>query len=59
MISAGWHDALSQALLHGADLTGASGLTQEQVDHALGSERTLLPEGLRHPERWLSAEGDG
>jgi hypothetical protein len=48
---------LEQADLTGADMTRAVGLDQEQVDLAIGSETTVLPEGLRRPESWSRPEG--
>ena len=44
--------SLEGASLEGADLRGAVGLTQEQVDSALGDDETQLPEGLTRPEHW-------
>jgi len=48
---------LTWALLDGADLTGADlrqtkGLTQAQIDAAIGNSTTQLPEHLHMPERW-------
>ena len=43
---------LEGANLEGADLRGAVGLTQEQVDSALGDDETILPEGLTRPDHW-------
>jgi uncharacterized protein YjbI with pentapeptide repeats len=40
---------LSNSCLVGADLRGAGGLTQEQLNKACGDERTKLPEGLTIP----------
>lgn len=38
--------------LENADLRHATGLTQEQVNTALGDQNTILPEGLTRPARW-------
>jgi hypothetical protein len=35
---------------------GAKNLTQEQLEAAIGDERTRLPEGLARPEHWSKAE---
>jgi hypothetical protein len=43
---------LADALLDGADLSAASGLTQKEIDSAFGDEKTILPTGLKRPERW-------
>jgi uncharacterized protein YjbI with pentapeptide repeats len=43
---------LEKANLQGANLTDAKGLTQEQVDSAIGDERTMLPAGLTMPKSW-------
>src|SRR5215217_4937604 len=48
---------LQGAYLHGADLReanlqGATGLTQEQLEQATGDEHTQLPEGFEQPESW-------
>jgi hypothetical protein len=43
---------LSLANLTQANLTRAKGLTQRQVDSALGDEYTKLPAGLRRPAGW-------
>ncbi len=45
---------LSQARLLRADLSGAVGLTQEEVDSAQGDEGTKLPEGIRRPAHWTT-----
>jgi uncharacterized protein YjbI with pentapeptide repeats len=44
--------ALSGATLSGANLQTATGLTQEQIDEAIGDERTLLPDDLQRPANW-------
>ncbi len=54
---------LAKASLEGADITGADlrganlshakGLTKSQLDQAVGSEDTILPEGLTRPAHWL------
>ncbi len=56
---------LYEANLTGADLYGANlreanlvesqGLTQEQLEEALGDDNTKLPEGLHLPASWLEA----
>ena len=38
---------LTSVNLSGADLSGARGLTQRQLDAACGDEQTVLPQGLR------------
>jgi uncharacterized protein YjbI with pentapeptide repeats len=38
--------------LGGANLSGASGLTQAQVDIACGTAQTKLPSGLTLPKTW-------
>jgi uncharacterized protein YjbI with pentapeptide repeats len=38
--------------LKGADLRGASHLTQEQIEWAIGDQRTRLPDHLKHPKTW-------
>jgi uncharacterized protein YjbI with pentapeptide repeats len=43
---------LSGAKLRWADLKSAEGLTQEQVDSAIGDSNTQLPENLHMPESW-------
>jgi hypothetical protein len=43
---------LSGAYLDGADLSTAVGLSQEQLDSAIGDENTKIPEGLTRPARW-------
>jgi uncharacterized protein YjbI with pentapeptide repeats len=43
---------LTGAGLFGADLTGAVGVTQGQVDAARGDGRTVLPDGLTRPVSW-------
>ncbi len=37
-----------------ADLGGVLYLTQMQIDAAHGDEHTVLPQGLRRPEHWLT-----
>jgi uncharacterized protein YjbI with pentapeptide repeats len=39
--------------LHRSDLRTARGLTQHQVDVAMGDRTTWLPAGLAHPKHWL------
>jgi uncharacterized protein YjbI with pentapeptide repeats len=43
---------LQDAKLHGADLRGALRLTQEQLELAIGDEKTQLPPGLDRPAHW-------
>ncbi len=43
---------LWQANLQGANLQGAKGLTDEQLEQAIGDENTELPEGLHPPASW-------
>ncbi len=43
---------LQGANLSHSDLRAAQGLTQAQVDAAIGNERTVLPPGLRRPASW-------
>jgi uncharacterized protein YjbI with pentapeptide repeats len=43
---------LTRADLRGVDLRHAEGLTQEQVEEAIGDEETKLPKGLRQPKNW-------
>lgn len=40
----------------GADLSAATGLTQEQIALACGNDRTKLPAGLQQPEQWPCKE---
>ncbi|CAA9455592.1 MAG: hypothetical protein AVDCRST_MAG14-1563 [uncultured Rubrobacteraceae bacterium] len=35
-----------------APISNVTGLTQEQIDEAIGDERTLLSDDLRHPANW-------
>jgi uncharacterized protein YjbI with pentapeptide repeats len=41
-----------KADLSGADLGGAKGLTQSQVDAANGDRHTRLPKNLHRPQSW-------
>ena len=41
------------AEIHGADLELACGITQSQIDDALGDADTKLPLGLTRPDHWL------
>jgi uncharacterized protein YjbI with pentapeptide repeats len=34
------------------DLSGVKNLEQQQLDVACGNEATVLPQGLKKPERW-------
>jgi hypothetical protein len=47
---------LDNADLCGADLSLAKGLTQEQIDRALGDRRTSLPAALAMPKAWLAED---
>ena len=38
-----YRDALAQARLEGANLSGAENITQDQIDEANGDEHTKLP----------------
>jgi hypothetical protein len=38
------------ANLKGEDLSGAMGLTQEQIDSAIIDEHTILPDHLKKPQ---------
>jgi hypothetical protein len=46
---------LSEAHLEGAQLSEAIGLTQAQIDTAIGDAKTTLPDGLSRPAHWLAA----
>ncbi len=43
---------LENVRFDGADLSEAFNLTQEQLSHAYGDEKTILPKGLAPPESW-------
>jgi uncharacterized protein YjbI with pentapeptide repeats len=43
---------LSGTDLSGVDLRDSTGLTQEQIDEAIGDERTQLPDDLQRPATW-------
>jgi uncharacterized protein YjbI with pentapeptide repeats len=43
-------------LIAGADLSQATGLKQEQLDLACGSNETRLPPGLKGPQSWPCSE---
>ena len=43
---------LRRTNLSGVDLSRAGGLTQEQIDQAIGDAGTRLPPGLTRPETW-------
>jgi uncharacterized protein YjbI with pentapeptide repeats len=34
------------------DLSGVKNMVQEQLDIACGDDTTVLPQGLKRPERW-------
>ncbi|UIJ57900.1 pentapeptide repeat-containing protein [Amycolatopsis acidiphila] len=44
--------SLSEARLHDVDFSRTIGLTQEQVDQAVGNGGTLLPPGIKRPAWW-------
>ena len=43
--------------LTGANLSGAEGLTQEQIQEAIGNQTTKLPDNLQRPEAWSKDMG--
>ena len=43
---------LTNAILGNTDLRSVRGLTQEQVDSAIGNHKTKLPDPLKHPKAW-------
>lgn len=49
---------LSDTDLSGVDLRTAKNLTQEQIEQAVGDERTQLPKGLQPPERWRTSAAE-
>lgn len=44
--------------LRGTKLRGATGLTQEQIEQAIGDKTTELPEDLERPKTWPQGEGE-
>lgn len=46
------HADLRDARLYGTDLRNAKGLTQLQINRAVGDEDTKLPPGIRRPDSW-------
>jgi curved DNA-binding protein CbpA len=48
---------LDGAFVCGADLRLARGLTQQQIDRALGNQNTTLPPELQMPGTWLANNG--
>ena len=44
--------------IDGADLSGAAGLKQDQVNIACGSAQTKLPPGLEQPKSWPCKDDD-
>lgn len=50
-----WGANLRGAFLTRANLQGATGLTQEQINQAFGDNATVLPEGFVHPEHWIKS----
>ena len=47
---------LRETHLEGADLTGATGLTKEQLKDAIGDAKTKLPKGVERPKHWPEPE---
>jgi pentapeptide repeat protein len=47
-----WGADLRGAYLRGADLTGTLGITQEQINSAIGNATTKLPAGMVRPASW-------
>ena len=47
-----WGADLRGAYLRGADLEGALGITQEQINSAIGDATTRLPAGMVRPASW-------
>jgi uncharacterized protein YjbI with pentapeptide repeats len=45
---------LHDAHVEGAKMRWARGLTQAQIDAAIGDEETELPEDLARPEHWCA-----
>ena len=43
---------LTSTVIRDADLSEANGLTQHQINVAIGNSSTKLPEGLSHPTHW-------
>ena len=43
---------LKDANLKGANFAFATGMTQAQIDHAIGDSSTILPEGIHKPATW-------
>jgi hypothetical protein len=59
LIATNFADAnLEGADLRGLDLTEALGLTQPQIDQAIGDETTKLPRDLKIPDHWVSERDD-
>src|SRR5215211_7075193 len=50
--------SLEGANLQEADLSGAKGLHQRQIEQAIGSTTTKLPDGLKTPETWSKSAQD-
>jgi uncharacterized protein YjbI with pentapeptide repeats len=46
-----------RAHLEGAHLTGATGLTTQQIETAFGDEGTILDAGTQRPQTWPAARG--
>jgi hypothetical protein len=44
---------LEKTHLEGADLTDVEGLTQEQLDAAIGDGDTILPQHVHRPKHWM------
>jgi hypothetical protein len=43
---------LEKAEIKGVDLRGVIGLTQDQIDSAIGDDSTMIPDNLYRPESW-------
>jgi uncharacterized protein YjbI with pentapeptide repeats len=50
---------LTGAILANADLRKVRGLSQEQVDSAIGNSETKLPNHLKHPRAWAAESIEG
>ncbi len=49
---------MARTILRGANLQMVRGLTPEQLHHADGDAKTLLPIGMRPPAHWCSPDED-
>ena len=50
---------LQDAHLEGANLFGATGVSQDQLEFAIGDSATVLPEGVGRPTVWPPHRGPG